>query len=315
MKRALAVVPNEPSLPAERSNRSPAVQVREAMLDLFADCARQAGEVDEDRKRVLATWNRETSEFEPEIRAEVFRRLLRHNPRNPFRPTVQDIVTRCEVVQREWADRIKKRYVEGSAEELPAWCSRLTNEVLRGCLESWAEAAKRELQPFQHWNSASERERQYLRRGEFSRYPPEFTDRDRVGWFMVGKRRLGVPIADWPADLLQEFDVPTGNELARLRALVEAQEERRERKRREEREQLEAQDRERQKLEKLRAQAQEAAMTRPDVAAAHAAWKMDCERGVRRGGHPQALNAFQEVYRPAHNEELVARGLPREHTL
>jgi hypothetical protein len=294
MKHTLAVVPKEPSLPAERSGRSPTVQVKEAMLDLFADCARQAGEVDEDRKRVLATWNRETAEFEPEVRAEAFRYLLRHNPRNPFRPTVQDIVTRCELVRREWEARIRSRYVGSSKEELPTWCARLAKEVLRECLQHWADDAKRELERFQHWRNASERERQFLSQGEFGGYPPEFTDRDRVIWFLVGKRQFGIPFADWPADLLQEFDVPIGPELARITTLVEAQKAERERKGREERERLEALDQERMRVEKLRAEAKETAMARPDVAAAQAAWNGACERaGTRSGRYTQALNAFQ----------------------
>jgi hypothetical protein len=130
-----------------------------------------------------------------------------------------------------------------------------------------------------------------------------------MGWFMVGK--IGASLAEWPPDLLGEFDVPTGSALARLRALVAAEQERREREKREERERLEALDREWQRVEKLRTEAREAAMARPEVEAADAAWKMarNC------GGYTQTLRAFQDAYRPAHNEELVARGLPPEHHL
>jgi hypothetical protein len=134
-----------------------------------------------------------------------------------------------------------------------------------------------------------------------------------MGWFMVSK--IGASLAEWPPDLLGEFDVPTGSALARLRALVAAEQERREREKHEQQERLEALERERQRVEQLRTEAHDAAMARPDVKATDAAWKMACERGTNCSGYVRALRAFEDVYRPAYNEELVLRGLPREHAL
>ena len=139
MRNNLAVVPRDRGgAPAKARTNAAALPVQNAMHQLLINCARPSGECLEDRVILLQIWARETAEFEPEIVVEALHSLLRHNPNDPFRPTVEVIRRRCDMRRQEWANRIRAQYVGGSSDEvIPAWCARITHEVLEWQLQLW----------------------------------------------------------------------------------------------------------------------------------------------------------------------------------
>jgi hypothetical protein len=296
MRNHLMVVPRDRAgLPAETRANAVALPVQNAMHELLVNCARPPGELHEDRVVLLQMWTRETSAFEPEIVVEALRSLLRHNPNDPYRPTIEVIRRRCEMRHAEWADRVRARYVGTSNEELPAWCDRITYEALAWQLKSWTSEATVQASLTRLAQT----------------FPPEFKERDKVGWFIASK--IGNRLSDWPQDLLHEFDVPSGAKLEHLRAIVIADREREERRELEEHERVAAEREETVRAKQLRQDALAAALARPDVQQL-----LETKRATELFGHRtnearRAHEAFAAVYRPAAIEELKARGLTEHH--
>jgi len=173
--------------------------VGEAMYDLLVTCPPHPGEVDTDRVRVTRVWARETHEFEPEIVAEAFHSLLTRNPRNPFRPSVQDIVERCRSIRKEWVRSVEQFFLGERSDEPPAWCAQIVVAVLRGVLENSKEC----------WHH----------NGGMSYYgkarPPEITPEELAGHFMAKMCRQW-NLGRWPQDLLAEFGVLSGADFERV---------------------------------------------------------------------------------------------------
>src|SRR5204863_9379828 len=98
---------------------------KEGIQDLLVAYPPHPGEEGLDRVRLARIWARETAAFEEEIVIETFHDLLINNPRNPFRPSVQDIVTRCRSVRAEWCSRVRRYFLAESENAPPAWCSHI----------------------------------------------------------------------------------------------------------------------------------------------------------------------------------------------
>lgn len=80
--------------------------ILDAMWELFRVYAPKERS---DEPAIVKIWLRETAEFAPDVIETACRSLLRKNPRNPFRPTLQDLIERCQsvvcdVALRHWRD-------------------------------------------------------------------------------------------------------------------------------------------------------------------------------------------------------------------
>jgi hypothetical protein len=175
--------------------------VQEAMLDLLVACPPPAGEQSPDRVRLLRIWARETSKFLPEIVAEAAETLLTDNPRNPFRPSPQDLVERCHKIQRRHSDLIDRYYSGHDLEPPPGWCAPLVAAIMDCKLNQLRESHRydrpitNEVDPVQY-----------------------------LSWQMAD--RIGPRLAEWPVDLLAKYGVLVGTEFDRINAIIRAAQER-----------------------------------------------------------------------------------------
>jgi hypothetical protein len=58
---------------------------------------------DEDTRRLLRIYVEAVSQFDVAIAESALRDLKFHNPRNPFRPTPQDVFEACEATAKKWS--------------------------------------------------------------------------------------------------------------------------------------------------------------------------------------------------------------------
>jgi hypothetical protein len=211
--RALTVVSPERKAIAQPGTRAILPAVREAMQDLIVAFPPNPGEQAADRVRLLKILARETSHFEQEIVSEALRDLLTSNPRNPFRPSPQDIVQRCRCVREEWSERVRQYYWLAMSEERPPrWCSQIVRKVLVEKLKDLFHAASLEL------------EAKNLKHP--SRYASLITDAEFTGWHVArAARAIGSRISEWPPDLLAEFGLLTGDAFDRVQRIVDTEEE------------------------------------------------------------------------------------------
>ena len=75
--------------------------VDNGLKDLMIGFAAPA-QVDDDKVRLVRLYHEAISDFDPAIAAAAIRRLKFHNPRNPFRPSPQDLFECCNKVQNAW---------------------------------------------------------------------------------------------------------------------------------------------------------------------------------------------------------------------
>jgi hypothetical protein len=185
MKRTqeLMIVPVERTTVAERRGTTVALPVQDGIQDLLVAYPPHPGEESVDRVRLARIWARETAEFETEIVTEALRDLLTNNRRNPFRPSVQDIVERCRSVRRQWSDRARRYYLAESEDAPPAWCSRIMLEGLHDKLSELSLGALWELR---------------TRRADWL----FLSDSEYIGWRMA--KSIGPRLSEWPTDLLAE---------------------------------------------------------------------------------------------------------------
>jgi hypothetical protein len=250
-------------------------------------------------------WARETEEFGPEIVGDALRKLMRNNPRNPFRPSVQDIIAAAQSVLAQWSEHIERSYLPEASNlssryllprrlpevgEPPAsWSARVTIDVLRPRLEEMAS----------RYSSA-------ITEGASSARPSAITAAEYIGGRLA--KDIGPRLAQWADDLLAEFGVLTGLAFAKVQRLANAEEE--ERRQTELRKRQEQQHREaeaqafRQRQECLNREARNAAMARPEVKAA-----MDASQATRRRTYDHAHKTFLAVWQLVLREEMAARGL------
>jgi hypothetical protein len=267
--RAMTVVPMESGTVEEPRTRAVSREVRGVMQDLLVAWPPPAGEDHADRVRLVEIWVRVTSVFEQEVISEALHDLLTNNPRNPFRPSVQDIVERCQCVRAQWADCARAYYLGRADAPPPGWSSHITREVLRSIL-----------QELQH-------ECAQPRNGVTS--CPGFTDAELRGWRMA--RRIGPRISEWPTELLTEFGVAPRDEVDRVQAFVDAENARLEKGRQADRN---ADD-----------EAVKSAMKRPDVIRAFEAKRAAERHGPNSDEARQAHQSFTDLYLRAHAEELM----------
>src|SRR5262245_31906086 len=280
--QALTVLIQEQTSIAERSVRAVSPTVREGIHDILVACPPHPGEDGVDRVRLARIWARETAEFEPEIVTEALHNLLIDNPRNPFRPSVEDIVKRCRSIRRQWGDRITRYYRAQSDAVSSAWGENLTAAVLRAELER-------------------------LSRDKHPCPFPGVSDIELRGLRIANL--IGSRITEWPPDLLADFGVPSGNERDRIQAIVDAENERREREWKARRDREAADRHEADRKARLWKEARTAALARPDVKAALAEKIAAQQVNPRSSSARRAHDAFADLYRPAMGEELKARGL------
>lgn len=273
--------------------------VKQVMREVIV-CYAAPGETTEDRALVVGVWARETAEYPQEVVQAAFRYLLRHNPRAPWRPSLKDIIDRCDWEMAETERTIHQWYKGGNCAEPPAWSKPLVRKALAKVVVEFRS---------KHVSyNGSPNGNGYKRDG--------LSDQDFLGWKLA--KEIGNRVNLWPHDLLDEFGVYYGDKLeavAKRIADIEAERARREEEQRAEREKFELERWEQQKREAKRAQltaeAREAALARPDVAEAKKfyegcyAVRSNCEKTT------QAHNAFVKLFMPAMNEELAKRGLPQ----
>ena len=84
------------NLPATISN---------GIVDLLTAFA-AAQQEEADRKRLLRIYGEAVAGFDPAVAEYALRWLKLHNPRNPFRPTPQDVYEACEAALKNWRTRI-----------------------------------------------------------------------------------------------------------------------------------------------------------------------------------------------------------------
>lgn len=174
----------------------PAVQ--QAMREIVVNYV-HPGESAEDRTIVLRTWARETAAYPAEIVTEALNRLLRTNPRAPFRPCIADVLKACDQVRERWAAQIVEWYRQGNVEAVPDWCKPIVRDAL-------SKAIKRELEDAIRWDY----------RG---RPPYGITDGDHARWAVA--QRLG-RLDRWPSDILDDAGIAHGDALTELDKRIKA---------------------------------------------------------------------------------------------
>jgi hypothetical protein len=167
--------------------------VKQAMRELIV-CYSAPGESTEDRALVLQVWAREVASYMPEIVAEAMLKLLRENPRAPFRPCVKDVLDYCCKVQSKHVRVIAAWYLGWSDDEPPAWVQSMVRKVL----ENEMKDISTRYDPPSEYESALD-----MLWG--------ITRPMHRGWKLA--QTIGKRLADWPEDLLAEHGVLTGARL------------------------------------------------------------------------------------------------------
>lgn len=84
---------------------------KDRVLDLLT--AFSAGNQDDrDKQRTVRVYFQSLSEFHPAIAAAGVAWIMRNNPRNPFRPTAQDVSEACDRVAAFWKQRVIQFFFE-----------------------------------------------------------------------------------------------------------------------------------------------------------------------------------------------------------
>ena len=89
--------------------------VDNGLKDLMIGFAAPA-QVDDDKLRLVRLYHEAISDFDPAIAAAAIRRLKFHNPRNPFRPTAQDVFEACVKKEKVWKRRTHDYFLGRSGE-------------------------------------------------------------------------------------------------------------------------------------------------------------------------------------------------------
>jgi hypothetical protein len=175
--------------------------VKQAMDKLVVCYAPQPGETAEDRGLMLRTWAEETVEFRPEIVSEALHKLLRENPRAPFRPCLKDVIDYCHKVQKAWLSRVDGWYFGWSDVELPSWCA--------GSFSLQQLGASMKLRA-DNCNATEDETTRDLYWG--------ITPDQRRGWKLAND--IGKRLADWPRELLKKYGVLSGENLDLVSARI-----------------------------------------------------------------------------------------------
>lgn len=80
--------------------------ISSGIFDLLAAFAAGPNQDDADKKRLLRIYAEAVAGFPAAVAERAIRRLKLRNPRNPFRPTPQDVFEACEWTAKVWRDRV-----------------------------------------------------------------------------------------------------------------------------------------------------------------------------------------------------------------
>ena len=111
---------NRPVRTGQSSHQDPAANLPPAIangifdvLTAFAAGPQQDGRGQEAAVRI---YGEAVAGFDPAVAEHAIGWLKLHNPRNPFRPTPQDVYETCEKLTQEWRERVLRHFtVKGSA--------------------------------------------------------------------------------------------------------------------------------------------------------------------------------------------------------
>ncbi len=116
------------------------------IADLLTAFAAGPHQDDGDRKRVLRIYGEAVSEFPAAVSEYALRWLKLHNPRNPFRPTPQDVYEACDATLTTWRERVVTHFTSiDSKHACWGWDDyRSWNKGAAKCGSAWGAA------PFEH---------------------------------------------------------------------------------------------------------------------------------------------------------------------
>lgn len=87
------------------------IPIKDSVYDLLATFS--AGNQDDtDRQRIVRVYFQSIAEFHPAVAAAGIAWVMGHNPRNPFRPTAQDVAEACEMIAEFWKQRVMQFFFE-----------------------------------------------------------------------------------------------------------------------------------------------------------------------------------------------------------
>lgn len=113
--------------------------ISNGIFDLLTAFAAGPQQEDADKKRLVRIYSESVAVFPPAVSEYALRWLKLHNPRNPFRPTPQDVYEACEGAQRYWRDRVVAHFT--SPEPAHArWPWQDYSGIIKGCGGEWGPA-------------------------------------------------------------------------------------------------------------------------------------------------------------------------------
>ena len=95
------------------------VQVTNGIRDLMVSFASQ-GQGDADARRLMEIYVKATMDVAEVIAIEAVQSLVFDNPRNPFRPSSQDVYERCKRIEQELRTKITEYFIGWSDAWWPA---------------------------------------------------------------------------------------------------------------------------------------------------------------------------------------------------
>ena len=126
-----ALVPRKDATPATRASTAIAsiggpsvpVQLTNGIRDLMISFANQS-QGDADARRLLEIYVKATTHVHEAVAIEAVKTLLFDNPRNPYRPSPQDVYERSSKTDRKWFNLARDYFLAGlKAEVLAKWGS------------------------------------------------------------------------------------------------------------------------------------------------------------------------------------------------
>jgi hypothetical protein len=99
------------------ANLPPAIA--NGILDVLTAFAAGPQQADADKKRLVRIYEEAVVGLEAAVAEHAIGWLKLHNPRNPFRPTPQDVYETCEKLAKEWRQRVLHHFVGRGSTSAP----------------------------------------------------------------------------------------------------------------------------------------------------------------------------------------------------
>lgn len=80
------------------------------IADLLTAFAAGSQQDDSDKRRLMRLYGEAIADHDAAVAEHALGWLKLHNPRNPFRPTPQDVFETCEKLAKEWRERVLNRF-------------------------------------------------------------------------------------------------------------------------------------------------------------------------------------------------------------